>query len=152
MNRCYWGYTRLYVPAGSALIEAAPAPLPEGSLLARKGGGTPGQDTVQAISEEAGKVGWGAFFVLPPQTNRDLVFTYDLPATILRREEGQVYYDLWVQKQPGTDAWPVTVTIALPLKAQLLAAEPKPMIVQDSVVTFEFRLSEDRHIELRYRQ
>jgi len=152
MHRCYWDYVRVYVPADSVLIQATPAPLPEGSLLARQKGGTPGQDTVRAIPAEADKTGWSAFFVLPPQGSRDLAFTYELPGTVLRREGDRVYYDLWVQKQAGTDAWPVIVRVELPPGAQLLAADPEPASVQGHIVTFEFRLSENRHVGLSYRQ
>ncbi len=152
MNRCYWGYVRVYAPLGSALVTATPAPLPEGSLWARKGGGTPGQDTVRVLPAEAGKTGWGAFFVLPPQASQDLSFAYELPISVLRREGDVVYYSLWVQKQAGTDGWPVTVTVELPPGARLWSASPEPTARSGQVVTFEFRLSEDRRIQVCYRR
>jgi hypothetical protein len=88
--RCYFDYLRVYVPAGSKLLQAEGVN-PE-SLLSREGE----QDT----QEIAG------YFVLSPNEQRRVVFTYQLPPAIKPDS-----YRLMVQRQSGTGPLPVTLGI-----------------------------------------
>jgi hypothetical protein len=124
MDRCYWDYVRVYVPAGSRLLAGPDTRLPPGSLAARRGNGLPRQELLPVLIENGWMV-WTAFFALEPGREQTLTFDYELPAAVLSREgHGSVRYHLRVQKQPGTEAVPLQLTLTLPPDAQLVHTEP----------------------------
>lgn len=97
MQGCYWDYVRVYVPLGSRLLSV-------------DGGDAPAE-----VSTEAGKSVFATLLVVAPGQTRQLVFQYELPplSTSLAADGvGGGVYRLWVQKQPGTPAVPVRVTVA----------------------------------------
>ncbi len=94
MNRCYFNYLRVYVPAGSTLRESS--------------GLAPGTEAVGPVS--GGVQSWEGYFVLAPGATHRVRFMYDLPQTIGQNDD----YTLRVQKQAGAQAWPVVVTVAMP--------------------------------------
>lgn len=88
--RCYFDYLRVYVPAGSELIEVT--------------GVEPSSVTTQR-GERRTQVFTG-YFVLPPRQSNVVTFTYTLPASLTAAE-----YGLLVQRQSGTPPLPITVTV-----------------------------------------
>ncbi|MDH7487794.1 MAG: DUF4012 domain-containing protein [Anaerolineae bacterium] len=92
MDRCYFDYVRVYVPAGSELRQA--------------GGFEPG--TVESLPGERGTQVFAGFFVLAPGEEREITLSYDLPPQVTA---GRVYR-LRVQKQPGTLALPLRVQVS----------------------------------------
>ena len=110
---CYWDFLRTYVPEGSRLLGTSFVPLPEGSMVARFG------PEMASTWNVVGAVLWGKqefshFFTIPPGQTRQIRFEYALPATVVRREGDQWTYTLFVEKQPGTKAIPLTLTIVAP--------------------------------------
>jgi len=127
LERCYWDYVRVYVPAGSELLDGPDLSLPPGSLLARnEGAGLP--QTIEPALSEGGWSVWTAFFDLAPMEERQLVWEYRLPPTVVERSaDGTYRYGLRVQKQAGTVDVPLTVEIRLPPGAELVAG---PSVVE----------------------
>jgi len=148
MNRCYWDYLRLYVPQDARLIEATRNPLPPGSLYRRLSGAGAGSGEPDIGPTEKGKEVFGTFFVVPPQESKEVRFAYELPSGILESTGDAYRYSLLIQKQPGTMALPVQVTVELPLGTELLAGEPEPSAVEGNILRYHLSLATDRRIEL----
>jgi len=109
MQGCYWDYVRVYAPRGSQLLEVA------------------GNDQPPEVSEEAGRAVFGILLALAPGQTHELVFHYSLPAQ-LAIDPASPAYRLLVQKQPGTLAIPLQVSLVtpqhgpIPLHAQTLSS------------------------------
>jgi hypothetical protein len=88
MARCYFDYSRVYVPAGSELLTVEG--WLDGSMTSRPG--------------EAGTWQWAGYFVLPPGSRHQVTLRYRLPPMI--QATG---YRLVMQRQAGTDPLPVTL-------------------------------------------
>ena len=124
---CYWNYLRVYAPLGSQLLVAE------------------GVTETETLADEGGKTVFGAFLIVPAGESQAVRFTYRLPD--LGREE----YRLLVQKQAGTEAVPLRVRVVLPPNARLLSAEPRPHSNQDSVLSYDLDLRQDRSLALKLR-
>ena len=151
MAGCYWNYVRFYVPQGAELVESGREPLPPGSLLAdfqftALGDAGPAEEPV-----EKDLVPVGLFFVVAPGQARDVRLEYTLPGDIVEQVQEGSHYRLLVQKQSGTAAIPLRVTVSLPPGAHLVRAAPEPAAVQDGVLTFDLLLDEDRHVDVVWR-
>ena len=70
MHRCYWDYLRVYVPEGSRLTAAIPAPLPEASLYHRKWDGA-GRETLTIGPPELGKQVFAVYLLVPRGEGRE---------------------------------------------------------------------------------
>jgi hypothetical protein len=166
MEGCYWDYLRLYVPEGSQITWATEVPLPQGSLfslaLSRRPGRSEGtakgragevasEDSRPTVEpSEGGKAVFSQFFVVAPGQRQEISFQYDLLFGTFQ-EESDGRYQLLIQKQPGTLAVPVHLTVTIPAQARLIAAQPQPTRVQANVVEFKTILSTDRRFELVWR-
>lgn len=85
--RCYWDYVRVYAPPDSELLSA---------------------DGLNSIATEPGERGATVFtgdFLLKPGEQHVVTLRYRLPAAKPAQP-----YRLFVRKQAGTPAWPLTVT------------------------------------------
>lgn len=145
MEGCYWDYLRVYVPRDSRLTEATRIPFPEGSLLSWVAKRT-GPEGPTVGPSEAGKDVFGQFFVVAPGEKRRVGFRYDLPEVVFSESEKR--YALLIQKQPGTIAVPVKVTILVPLGMEIVSAKPRPTLVSGNRVKYETTLLTDRQFEL----
>jgi len=150
MNRCYWDYLRVYVPKGSALTVATPAPLPKQSLYNRKWGGA-GRETLTIGPPELGKQVFAVYQLVPRGESRKQRFEYALPQGTVRHEGTDWLYTLTVQKQAGTRSLPLAVTVTLPAGARLLSLDPAPTTQQGTVLSYRLHLDRDRTIRVRYR-
>jgi hypothetical protein len=148
VHRCYWDYLRVYVPDGSWLTMATPAPLPEASLYHRKWGGA-GRETL-TLGLELGKQVFAVYLLVPRGEGREQHFRYVLPQGAVRREGSDWVYALTVQKQPGSRAWPLTVTVVLPEGAQTITSDPAPTEKRGSEIVYRWRLDRDRTLQIRY--
>lgn len=88
--RCYFDYVRVYVSAGSKLIEATGF-APESITTQR------GERKTQLFT---------GYFITPPHSTHQVTFTYTLPSTLTPDN-----YRLVVQRQSGTQPLPITVTV-----------------------------------------
>jgi hypothetical protein len=151
MVGCYWDYVRFYVPEGSQLLEPERAPLPSGSLLYRYGFVPLGDAGPDSGPVEKGKTAFGLFFVVPPGEARDVQLHWRLPTGMVYHDQDGLHYRLTVQKQSGTPAIPLRVTVHLPLGVQVVDAIPEPAGVQDGAVTVDLLLATDQQIEIVFR-
>jgi hypothetical protein len=105
---CYWNHVRVLTPKGSELL---------------------GQDGGQgdlAVGQEAGKTLFADLVIVPPGESRTLCFDYALPTELGRRLVEQGDYALYVQKQPGTLAVPLTLDL-LPGMDSCAIVQPRAM-------------------------
>jgi len=90
MQGCYWDYVRVYIPRGSRLLSAA------------------GGDSAASLAEERGRAVLGMLLIVPPGQSRQIVFTYETPASPTRAGG----YELLVQKQAGTRGATLRVAVS----------------------------------------
>jgi hypothetical protein len=127
MERCYWDHLRIYLPAGSELLEAL------------------GVDEPPTVYEESGKMVIATSFLLATGQERQIRLVYR-PA--LAMWTGR--YALLVQKQPGTGALPLRVGISSPDGARPTTASPDGMVWLDGRVVWQGGLAQDREIRLSW--
>jgi hypothetical protein len=113
LDGCYWNYVRVYLPVGSELGAGDLLPLEAGSIASRVGLRVPGSRTVRQMDDDNGFYISGLVTV-NPQSSRDVVFTYDLPKQVLRRDGDVVEYTLDVVVQAGTRGRVGTVSVVVP--------------------------------------
>lgn len=146
MQRCYWNYYQFIVPAPAQLISA-PNIVVEGRHLLR---GQPTSGQIDTIVLNSGKMSWGQLFLLAPQETLSLDYRYTLPPNTARLVDDHWEYSLYLQKQPGTLAPPVEVSLTLPEGAELLNSQPQPLQQQERTFTYQFSLNTDQQITLSY--
>lgn len=119
MDRCYWAYMRVYTPLGTKLIQAAPQAIPaEWTILNR-----PVPPQVDLLGEDVkGSQAFGTLKVVPGGQTVATGFEFALPARILKIQPNtaRVFYHLKIQKQPGTLAHPILISILLPEGASVV--------------------------------
>lgn len=126
MNRCFWDYLRIYTPQGATAIADEN-----------------GNDLERAPAE-AGKQVFASWRVIGAGEEQRVAFGYYLPQPVLAPLAGGRQYTLTVQKQAGTLATPLRVTVRLPAGALVQAAQPAPAVISGNTVTFETRLDTDK--------
>ena len=130
----YGGYVRLLTPPGSEL---------ESVLLDGVESGA------EAIEREGTKTSFGRFFSLPSGASLEVTFRHSTSG--LLAVDGDAYeYRLYVQKQSGTSALPVTIALRLPDGAMLASAslDGEPVERISGIAT---DLGRDRELVVRYR-
>jgi hypothetical protein len=94
VQRCYFNYLRVYVPAEVTLLSA------EGME----------PETVQSFPGEQGTTVLAGYVVVPAGQEHQVRLTYQLPPATV----GNDVYRLNVQKQAGTPPWPMLVDLLAP--------------------------------------
>lgn len=147
IERCYWDYLRIYVPTGSALLDATPHAIPGQFLLS----GVEHPASVEKEKDESGHGCFSTLFLLNPGETLQTSFNYLLPQNILKIEENQTTYRLLIQKQSGTIGIPLNVRVILPPKSKIISVEPEPNLESNNVLEFTFILDADKNVNLAYR-
>ena len=113
--RCYWSYVRIYTPE-DAQFSTGTAQSVAGDMMPR---GESVTGTVALLPGENGTQSFGALSVVPFASTNVTTFTYELSALAVGAgaEPGSQTYRLKLQKQPGTNALPVALSIQLPAGA-----------------------------------
>ena len=151
MAKCHWDYLRVYVPTGSALSAATPYAVPGEWLLS--GESVPAQvDDLNASyfmpERVEGIQGFGTLLVVPKGETLETGFEFALPSTIVQSlGEGRWAYDLYIQKQPGTRATPLSLSVRLPEGVEVLQESPEG-ILQGELWLLETVLIRDIEVEL----
>ena len=146
MNRCYWNYLRLIVPA-SAELESAPSSVVPGENLVR---GRPSSETVDLELVGETRKSWGQLVLLRPGQNTTLEYVYSLPAGTVHQADGHWHYRLLFQKQPGLRDLPVSLRVALPDGARLFGSSPEPLATSGQVLHYELQLLHDEEVTIEY--
>ena len=153
MDRCYWGYLRLYVPEGAQLLHASRHPIPADSVA--NGKPWDGQARV-SIAPEGGYTVFEQAVLLPTASQVTVQFTYTLPAGVVAPaspgmpEDALVYRLLW-QKQAGLMAFPARVMLHLPRNAVLCSSQPRSTLDANGVLLYDVTLGVDRSFRVCYR-
>jgi hypothetical protein len=126
LERCYWDYLRVYIPAGSKLLDVV------------------GADGPVTTYEESGRTVIATSFLLETAQARQIRVTYrpNLPDDLGSR------YFLLVQKQPGTDALPLRVRVVPPNGTPPAAVSPAGWAWVNGVALWHGALGRDQAIEL----
>jgi hypothetical protein len=129
-QRCYWDYARVYAPSGASLEETN-APWTD----------MPIEETDHTI--------WASSLLLAPGESTSLKYRYGLDS-VATRDGRHWNYRLHVEKQAGTGAIPIQVTVKLPEGAEAEQATPLPLWVEENTIGFESSLLQDLQIEIAY--
>jgi hypothetical protein len=130
----YGSYLRLYVPEGARILDVSLDSAPAG---------------LEQIGSEFGRTFFGRFFTVRPDETVQAQFTYETPGVVISEEDGTFRYSLYLQKQAGTDALPVSVQVTLPPDVELVSASLDGEATAGTI--FETDLRIDREIEVRFR-
>jgi hypothetical protein len=96
MDRCYWDYLRVYVPARIEQLAGTQHPLPPGSLYARM---SDTEEVTMGPALQAGEKGKAVverFFVVAPRRSHEVQFSYQLPQAAMTTA-GRRQYSLVIQ-------------------------------------------------------
>ncbi len=148
IERCYVDYLRVYVHADTRLLDATPHAVPAGLLVRDQA--VPAR--VDLLEEEiAGVRGYGALLVVQGGQALSTGFQFALPAGVIATDPktGEKSYRLKIQKQPGTQAVPVTIRVRLPVGAQLIRVNPGATVGSGSIY-LETDLRTDVFVEVVY--
>lgn len=107
----YRTYTRVLVPLGSELLSSGGA-MKNDRLQSRQAGQV-------EVNEANGRTEFGAFIATEPQEKQTLGLTYKLPPNFAQYTDQRKEYGLYIQKQPGTLAHTLNITIDLGLVESL---------------------------------
>ena len=147
IDRCYYDYLRVYMPMGTDLLGATPHAV-TGVLL--------GQDVpprVDPLDEKIkGVQAFGTFLLVPGGGTLETGFDFGLPPSILSPlpGTGQWLYQLKIQKQPGTLAEKLQLSLQFSDQAQLVEFTPGG-VWQDQRLTYQLSLQRDVEIRVTFR-
>ncbi len=144
INRCYWDYMRMLVPAGAQLISASKYPVPAAYLVTHRA-----TDGSLDITTELSKTVFGTLFVVERGQSLQMSLSYILPANAIAQEGNQTLYRLLLQKQPGASDRPIHFTLNWPNRLRFASAQPAPGLIGDHFITMDLPFNIDQRIEVR---
>jgi hypothetical protein len=149
INDCYWTYTRIYKPQGTSLVDSIAQFVPANWMLNYRS--VPPR--VDVLDDEGieGVQAFGTLKVIPGGQSETTMIRFALPLSVLQlqAEDGLLAYRLRVQKQPGTDAVPLSLRIYLPPGAGLYRV-PDGAGVDGDVITYSITLRTDFQFEILF--
>ena len=145
IDRCYWSYVRFYTPSGAVLQAATPHDIPANWMLL----GKPVTGTITLARGENGTQSFGTLVVVPFSTTLTTTVQYQLAPGVLTVANGQTTYTLRLQKQAGTSALPVALSVRLPAGAAIRSA-PRGGQQQGDTWRLDLALRESTTIQLTY--
>ena len=141
-NACYWNYLRVYMPQESRLLSSTPLPLPDHTVSVEIGRGTPGQET-GTVSSSHGRMVFSGLTYVAAGERREVGLVYDLPESIVVRDDDALTYRLLIQKQPGVRRRSIHVEILLPDGFRLSASSVAPSRTTATLLAFDLELERD---------
>lgn len=173
-------YMRVYVPAGSELLEAVGFGWPEEKhfkvpenwykidedLRSIEGLAAVDNRTGTVITQEFGKTAFGNWVLVKPGQTSTVSLTYRLPfkasrqsdgwldklAGFLGRKQSRSSYSLLAQKQPGTKADELTHQLFWPENRPIVWTNQDNLVLRDGHITFRADLEEDRFLAVLLNQ
>lgn len=130
----YGDYLRILVPDGAALEEVAEEGRPVGP---------------EDVWDENGRTVLARYFTLPLDAKKEIAFTYAVPSVVDMTTNPYAYRVL-VQKQPGTRAIPLTITIDPPPGWKIISTELDGEELEGKPNQIVTDLREDREVVVRY--
>ncbi len=150
IDRCYYDYLRVYVPAGSKLVSATPHAVTRDEMVMLDGD-VPGR--VDNLDDHlSGLQGFGTLLVVPMGGTLETDFQFNLPAGILQSDptSGEQIYELRVQKQAGTVATPITIRVHLPQGSRVASVSPGQYVQSGDSLLFDLTLTTDAAIRIQF--
>jgi hypothetical protein len=146
IDRCYWDYLRVYMTAGTRLLDSIPESIPAEWTI-HQDGVLPHVDVLD--EGIAGVQAFGTLKVVPGGQSVTTGFQFALPPGVIKSQpnSNQKDYHLRVQKQPGTLAVPITILIQLPDNSTIQKV-PSGAKVQNHTVLLQTNLSEDLEFDI----
>ncbi len=147
IDGCYKTYLRFYLPKNTILTDSSPQEIPAEWVF-------PGDTALKRtdiLNEKIdGVQAFGTLIVVPGQQSITTGFTFALPPTVVQvdAETGLVTYRLHLQKQAGTLAIPVELTIQLPAGSQIQSVLPKSATFENGQIRLNTDLRLDRFLEI----
>jgi hypothetical protein len=148
MEECHWGYLRIYTPMETKLLRSTPLAVPEESTWL--GVALPARTDDLGDEDIQNAQVFGTMVLTPTNASTEVEFEYSLPATVLTQGEnsGEWTYRLFVQKQPGTLAHPIKLTLRLPDGARL-ESDTVPFEESGGIWVAQLDLRRDLVVEVR---
>jgi hypothetical protein len=133
LDGVYGSYTRVYAPRGSRILDV------------KLDGQSAGPEQTNA---ELGKQVFGRFFPVLPGETRSVAFSYRTPV-VFEVEGRSAGYRLYIQKEAGMPAIPLTLRVQLPDGSRLVDAslDGQSLPAAESIAT---QLATDRVLEVRF--
>jgi hypothetical protein len=148
MEECHWGYLRIYTPMGTKLLRSTPLAVPEEA--AWLGVAIPAKTDDLGDEDIQNAQVFGTMVITPTNASTEVEFEYSLPVNVLTQGEnrGEWTYRLYVQKQPGTLAHPIKLTLRLPDGARL-EGDITPFEESGGIWVAQLDLRRDLVVEVR---
>jgi hypothetical protein len=141
VDGCYWNYLRFYVPDQAKLLFGNPQAIPAEWMLTNVGVAP----RIDSLDEDIdGVKTYGMLRVVPGGERLISRIRYGLPIDVLEILPGtrNLIYRLRVQKQPGTGAIPLSISVQLPPDV-IVQSAPPGAVVQDQTVRYDTNLKTD---------
>ena len=142
-DRCYFNFLRVYTPPNSTLINATHHTVPANILISGSAWDKPADTAI----EFANFTTFSNFLMVPQGETLTTNIHYSLPQTIIREENNQYIYNLWLRKQASTSAENISATISLPADSTILSTtatnEATIRYEGNAIVEFSLNLQED---------
>jgi hypothetical protein len=145
-DKCYWNYVRVYTPAGSQLIDSSRQVVPGETMF----NGVSWDRTAETVEEHEGLTTFATFMLLPQSEEATITFEYELPGNIISTADGLHVYELKVNKQPGMQTEPLSISVKLPPGASLRDVSPASAQVEGSVIVFRTDLDSNVVLTISY--
>lgn len=150
MDACHYTYLRIYNPAGTQLVDANPQAIPADQTLRKIA--VPAHVDPLIDDGIQGVQAFGTLVVIPQKRTVNTFFDFNLPASVLQQDPASStwIYRLTVQKQPGTIATSLIVTLLLPDGAEVIDP-PSGLNREQNSWVFSAELRQDVILEIALR-
>lgn len=129
----YRTYTRVYVPRGAELLRS------EGFITEDKK-----REAKKAeVSEDLGKTVFGGYLIVEPRDTKTITLAYLLPPNVMESS-----YTLYAQKQAGTEAHPLLVSLQFGKKIKGWQPTGFHVVRKGDTITFPTDLRVDRQFKV----
>jgi hypothetical protein len=148
INHCYLDYLRIYRLDGVQLFNATPHSVPAEMI--------PGNEAIPAkidnLTDEnyPGIIGYGTLLYIPGGESLQTDFIFQLPSSVLEKKDNLITYSLHIQKQSGTIAIPVLISIHLPDGAEFRSASLVGKMEGNNTWTTSTNLNQDIYIDFSF--
>jgi hypothetical protein len=99
---------------------------------------------------ETGKVAHGLFFAVAPGEQREVRLAWRLAPGATEKKDDQVRYRLLVQKQSGTPAIPLRLTVTAPAGTRVFSSTPEPAEMAGDELRYSLSLATDQQIDISF--
>ena len=148
---CYFNYLRVFLSPFAEDLTVPSVPLHKGTE--KLAWGYTDVDSLVILDSPGNHKEVGGFITIEPQSVLTFPISYSLaPGTLRLVEDGLYRYRLFLQKQPGIEAEPVTIAVQIPAGFNLEEAIPSPLRRAERWLVFDIMLEQDTTIAVSFRK